>query len=170
MLDRTTEPDEVSRTGEGLRHAGHGHALPTTVRAATLAQVGLVVLTGVATVLAVLLRDDLLAEWYRRHPTGIEPPAFAPVAVVLFVTYALLAAVLLAFFHGGHREARWGLTLLAVFFAFTMVVLVRQDPPTLFVVLAIACVLVDAGFAVLLWRRETTAFLRGPVPVADAAS
>jgi hypothetical protein len=146
-----------------------GRALPTTVRAASLAQVGLVVLTGLATVLAVLLRDDLLAEWYRRHPTGIEPPAFAPVAVVLFVTYALLAGVLLVFFRGGHREARWGLTLLAAFFAFTMVVLVRQDPPTLFVVLAIGCAVVDAAVAALLWRRETTAFLRGPLPAAGTS-
>ena len=159
MLDGTTvERDE--RGAAGMR--GTRRALPPTVRAASLAQVGLVVLTGLATVLTVLLRDELLDEWYRRHPTGIEPPAFAPVAVVLFVTYALLAAVLLVFFRGGHREARWGLTLLAAFFGFTMVVLVRQDPPPLFVALAVACALVDVAVGALLWRRETTAFLRGP--------
>src|SRR3712207_8036781 len=59
--------------------------------------------------------EELVRSWSERHPTGIDPPAYVPVAVVLFITFALLAAVLVVFFRGGHGSARISLTVLAGF-------------------------------------------------------
>ena len=82
-------------------------------------------------------------------------------AVVLFITFALLAAVLVVFFRDGHPSARLVLTGLAVFFLFAMVVMYRQDPPVLFVVLAAVSAVLDVVLVYFLWHRDTNEFLRG---------
>ena len=70
-------------------------------------------------------------------------------------------AVLLAFFRAGHPSARLSLTGLAVFFLFAMVVLVRQDPPGLFAVVAVVAALIDLVVGYFLWHPDTSEFLRG---------
>jgi hypothetical protein len=142
-----------------------GRQLPRSVTWAIRTQVALVVVSGLITVLTAVLRDELVDAWARRSPAlaagGTEPPAFVPVAVVLFVTFALLAGVLLVFFRSGHPSARLSLTGLAVFFLFTMVVMVRQDPPGLFAVLASVTAVLDLALVYFLWHRDTSEFLRG---------
>lgn len=154
-----------------------GRQLPTSVTGAIRVQVGLIVVTGLTTVLTVVQRDELTVAWAQRHPfaraileegglqalreNSISPPAFVPVAIVSFVVFALLAAVLLAFFASGHNSARISLTALAGFFLLAMVVVYRQDPPVLFVVLLAVSAVLDVLLLVLLWHRDTNAFLRG---------
>jgi hypothetical protein len=137
-----------------------GRQQPGSVTNAIRVQAGLVLVSGVITLLTAVQRDELVAAWSARNPTA-DPPAFVPVAVVLFVTFALLAAVLVAFFLAGHHSARVALALLAAFSLFTMVVIYRQDPPTSFVVLAAVSSVLDVVLLALLWHRDTNAFLRG---------
>lgn len=138
-----------------------GRQRPGAVTNAIRVQWALIAVSGLTTLVTALQRDELVAAWTARQPEGITPPAFVPVTIVLFATYALLAAVLVAFFHGGHPSARVSLTVLAAFFLFTMLVLVQQDPPVLFVALAVVSAVLDVALIVLLWHKDTTAFVRG---------
>ena len=142
-----------------------GRQLPKSVTWAVRTQVALVVVSGLITVLTAVLRSELVDAWSRRHPAlaagGTPPPAFVPVAVVLFITFALLAGVLLVFFRSGHPSARLSLTGLAVFFMFAMVVVIRQDPPGMFVGLSVVAAVLDAALVFFLWHRDTNEFLRG---------
>jgi hypothetical protein len=140
-----------------------GGQLPRSVTNATRAQWALVAVSGVLTVLTVVERDELAQTWVDRNP-NLPPssaPAFIPVAIVCFVTFALLAAVLLAFFRAGHPSARLSLTGLAVFFLFAMIVLYGEDPPALFSVVAAVAGLLDLVVGYYLWHPDTSAFLRG---------
>jgi hypothetical protein len=83
------------------------------------------------------------------------------VAVVLFITFALLAAVLVVFFRGGHGSARVALTVLAGLLLLAMVAVLRLDPPVLFVVLAVISALLDLVLVYFLWHKDTSEFLRG---------
>lgn len=138
-----------------------GRQRPASVTNAIRVQWALIAVSGLTTLVTALQRDELVAAWTARQPEGLTPPAFVPVTIVLFFTYALLAAVLVAFFHGGHPSARVSLVVLAVFFLFTMLVLVRQDPPGIFVALAAVSALLDVVLIVFLWHRDTNEFLRG---------
>lgn len=138
-----------------------GRQLPASVTAATRVQVALVLMSGLTTLLTVVREDELVRAWSARQSADLDPPSFVPVAVVLFVTFALLVAVLLVFFRGGHPAARVSLVGLAFFFLFTMFVLVRAEPPTEFVVVAVVSAVLDVALVVLLLHRDTTAFLHG---------
>jgi hypothetical protein len=140
-----------------------GGQLPRSVINATRAQWALVAVSGLLAVLTAVRRDRLVADWVARNPTLLpsSAPSFVPVAIVCFITFALLAAVLLAFFRAGHPSARLSLTGLAVFFLFAMVVLVRQDPPGLFALVAVVAALVDLVVGYFLWHPDTSEFLRG---------
>lgn len=138
-----------------------GRQRPASVTSAIRAQLALVGVGAVTTLVTVLQRGELLRIWADRHPTGIDPPAFVPVAVVLFVTFSLLAAVLVVFFRGGHGSARVALTVLAGFFLLAMTAVLRLHPPTLFVVLAVVAALLDLVLVFFLWHKDTTEFLRG---------
>jgi hypothetical protein len=140
--------------------------LPRSVTNAIRAQAALVVASGVTTLLTILQRDELITSWSARHSPGTEAPAFVPVAIVAFVTYALLAALLLVFFREGHPSARLSLTGLAAFFLFTMVVVYRLHPPVEFLVLAALSAVLDLVVLYFLWHRDTNAFIRG-VALAD---
>ncbi|MGH3361416.1 MAG: hypothetical protein ACRDOM_03065 [Nocardioides sp.] len=146
-----------------------GRQQPAAVTNAIAAQMALIGVSGLTTLVTAFQREELVAAWTARQPEGITPPAFVPVAIVLFVTYALLAAVLVAFFRGGHPSARLSLTVLAAFFLFTMLVIYRQDPPTLFVVLAAISAVLDLVLIFFLWHKETGAFLRGAGIAAQRA-
>jgi hypothetical protein len=138
-----------------------GRQRPGSVTSAIRAQLVLIGIGAVTTLLTVVQRDELVRIWSSRHPTGIDPPEFVPVAVVLFVTFSLLAAVLVVFFRGGHGSARVALTVLAGFLLLAMIAVLRLDPPGLFVVLTVACVLVDLVLLYFLWHKDTSEFVRG---------
>ena len=154
-----------------------GRQRPASVTNAIRAQAALVAVSGLTTLLTAFQRDELVLAWAERHPTAkailaegglpalydsaLAPPAFVPVAIVSFFTFALLAAVLVMFFLGGHHSARVSLTGLAVFFLLAMVVMYRQDPPVLFVALAAVSAVLDVVLVWFLWHPDTNAFLRG---------
>jgi hypothetical protein len=138
-----------------------GRQRPGAVTSAIRAQLALIGVGGLTTLLTVVQRDELVQAWTNRHPTGIAPPAFVPVAVVLFITFALLAAVLVVFFRGGHGSARVALTVLAGLLLLAMIAVLRLDPPVLFIVLAVVSALLDLVLVYFLWHKDTSEFLRG---------
>jgi O-antigen/teichoic acid export membrane protein len=138
-----------------------GRQRPGSVTSAIRAQLALVGVGALTTLLTAIQADELARSWASRRPVGIDPPAFVPVAVVLFITFALLAAVLVVFFRGGHGSARVALTVLAGFFLLAMIAILRLDPPVLFVVLAVVSALLDLVLLYFLWHKDTNEFLRG---------
>jgi hypothetical protein len=138
-----------------------GRQRPGAVNSAIRAQLALVGVAGLATLLTIVERDELVRVWTDRHPTGIDPPDFVPVAIVLFITFGLLAAVLMVFFRAGHGSARVALTVLAGLFLLATIAVLRLDPPVLFIVLAVLSGLLDLVLLFFLWRKDTSEFLRG---------
>lgn len=145
-----------------------GRQRPASVTSAIRTQVALIGVGAVTTLLTVVQEDELVRIWLSRHPTGIEPPVFVPVAVVLFFTFALLAAVLVVFFRGGHGSARVALTVLAGFILLAMIAVLRLDPPVLFVALAVLSALLDLVLVFFLWHKDTSEFLRGAALAAHS--
>lgn len=138
-----------------------GRQRPASVTNAIRAQAALVLVSGLTTVLVVVRREELTRVWNAGQPAGTQPPAFAPVAIVLFFTFALLAGILVIFFRDGHPSARYSLSGLAVFHLFSMLVLCFQGPPVLFVVLSALSAVLGLVLIFFLWHRDTTDFLRG---------
>jgi hypothetical protein len=138
-----------------------GRQRPGSVTSAIRAQLALVGVAGLSTLLTIIERDELVRTWTVRHPTGIDPPDFVPVAVVLFITFGLLAAVLMVFFRAGHGSARVALTVLAGLVLLAMIAVLRLDPPVLFIVLVVLSALLDLVLLFFLWRKDTSEFLRG---------
>lgn len=147
-----------------------GRQRPRSVTNAIRTQAAVLVVSGLITLLVIIERDELIDAWAARNPalaaSGTQPPLFVPVAVVLFITFALLAAVLLVFFRDGHHSARLALTGLAVFSLFAMVVMFRQDPPVLFDAFEAVVAVLSVVLVYFLWHPDTTAYLRG-VELAD---
>jgi hypothetical protein len=153
-----------------------GRQRPRTVSRAVLVQWLLVAVSGLLTLLTVLMREDLLRAWVDSNATAreivgegglealdqsaISVPSFAPVAVVSFVVYGLLAWVLAVLFSEGHGWARWSLVLLAASHLFGMVVIWRAGPPAAFLVLVVVGVLLDLLVGWLLLQRETADWIR----------
>ncbi len=138
-----------------------GRQRPASVTSAIGAQAALVLVSALTTVFTVIQREELTRVWSAGQPVGTQPPAFAPVAIVLFFTFALLAWILVVFFKDGHSSARYALTGLAVFHLFSDLVLCLQGPPVLFIVLSVLSAGLGLVLLVFLWHRDTTAFLRG---------
>jgi hypothetical protein len=141
-----------------------GRQLPRSVNGATWVLVGLVLLSGLTALLTVLMRDDLVDAWSAGNPDvsgEVRPPSFVPVAIVLFVVVALLAAVLAVFLRSGHHWARVSLTGLAAFMAVASLAGLRSDPPTVFVVLTVVSVVLDVALLFFLWHPHTSAYIRG---------
>ena len=137
---------------------------------------GLIVVTSaVITLLIWLLRDDVILGWAEGNPSaqaildegGIEllrdspsVPGFVALAVVAFVGFAALALVLASFFLGGHAWTRLVLTATAGVGVLVGAVCLDSHLPTVFVVLSALIIVEGLVLSFLLWRRETTAFLR----------
>ena len=151
---------------------------PASVTWAIRLNWALVLLGTVTTTLTVILRDELIRAWAEGRPRDvgrvleteglqavkdgtIRPPAFVPVAVVLFVVVALLIWVLLVFFRNGYSWARVSLTALLFFTAVSTLGGVRTDPPTVFVVLSFVSFALEVGAVFFLWHKDTSAYLRG---------
>jgi hypothetical protein len=135
---------------------------PRSVSGATWVVGGLVVLSGLTALLTVLMRDDLVRAWAAGHPdeSGVKPPSFVPVAIVLFVVFALLAGVLTMFFRSGHNWARLSLTALVCFMAVATLAGLRTGPPTLFLLVSVVAVVLDLALLFFLWHRDTSAYIR----------
>ena len=152
-------------------------AQPPSLKRAIWLLWALVLLGLATTVLTVVLRDDLIRSWAEGRRDirplleseglqavkdgAVQPPAFVPVAVVLFVVVALLIWVLVMFFRNGYNWARVSLTALLVAVAIGTVAALRADPPTTFVVLAFVSFVVELAAVVYLWHPQTNQYLRG---------
>lgn len=162
---------------------------PVSVTRATQVLTALVLVSGVTAVLAVFLRDDLIRSWAEGHRTAreivrqggvealeqstINPPAFVPVAVVLFVVFAALAWVLIIFIRAGHEWARLTLAGSLVLMAIATGGGMRTSPPTIFVVMAWLSIALEAVLLYFLAHRDTTAYIRGtwePDPEPERAA
>lgn len=160
-----------------------GRQRPRSVTEAVRVQWALVAVSGVSTLLTVVMRDDLLLAWARSDPDAraivaegglaalqqspLTVPAFVPVAVVSFIVYAALAWVLGVLFREGHRWARYGLLTLAAGYLFAMVVIVRADPPAPFWVLGVVAAILDLVLVWFVAQRDTGEWTRG-VALAEA--
>jgi hypothetical protein len=150
--------------------------LPTTVRRATQALGALIALGAVAAALSVVLEDELITSWAEHNPSvrktleagGLDAvkespvhiPAFAPVAIVLFIVIAGLAMVLMAFVRARHSWARACLAVLVAFTALGTIAGLRTDPPTVYLALAVLSLVIEAVLVWLLFHRDTTTYLR----------
>jgi hypothetical protein len=150
--------------------------LPTSVTRASQVLYALLALGAVVALLTVVREDSLVRSWaddnasvkdlYRTggldavRASSVHIPAFAPVAVVLYVVVAGLAWILGAFFRAGHGWARACLAVLLAFTAIGTAAALRTGPPLLFVVLAVAALLLEALLLVLLLHPDTSAYLR----------
>jgi hypothetical protein len=153
--------------------------LPTSVVLAIRAAWSLVGMIGLTVVLMAVFYDSVIGSWARRHDgarqafaqggrvglerAGFAPPAFLPVGATMFVVAALLVWVLSVFFREGHRWGQLGLSglVLATIFASVALGFVLH-PPAVFVVLALASLVLEAIAAVCLWHRDTLGYLSGP--------
>lgn len=138
----------------------------------------LLYLVGLVTVaLTWLGEDDLVRSWAegraavrRTLETGgldavrsgdIAPPAFVPVAVVMFVVVASLLWVLAAFVRIGYGWARTTTTATVLFLVVATVAGLLTEPPVLFVALAAASFLLELVVLAALWHRDTSAWIAG---------
>jgi hypothetical protein len=139
---------------------------PGSVTNAIRVLVALVALSGLTALLTVVFRDELVRSWAEGNETelatsSLSPPAFVPVAIVLFVVFACLAGVLIMFFRDGHNWARISLSGLVAFTALASMASLRTGPPPLFLVLSLLTILLDLLLLVFLWHRDSSAYLRG---------
>ena len=138
----------------------------------------LMVLMAIGTVLTWVLEDELVESWAEGNPgareilreggiealkeSSISPPAFVPVVVVMFIVLLSLVAVLRVFFREGYEWARLALAGVGLSVGLAAgLIAFRENPPTVFVVLCVVTLVVDVAFLVLLFHRDTTAFVRG---------
>jgi hypothetical protein len=138
----------------------------------------LVGLLALATVLTLFMEDQLITAWAEHNPgardilreggiealkqSRISPPAFVPVAVVMFVVLLGLVGVLLVFFREGYQWARLTLGGLGLLLLLgSALIAFREDPPAVFVVIALAAVVADLVFLGLLAHPDTSTFFRG---------
>ncbi len=136
---------------------------PRSVMAAIWLIGGIVALTGLSAVLTRVFEDQFIEAWAdgRTDLGSVEPPSFAPVAIVMFIVFALLAGVFVMFFRDGNGWARVLLTVLVVVMGIEMLAGLWAGPPALFLVLAVVALLLELATLVCLWHRDTSEFLRG---------
>ncbi|MCB0895957.1 MAG: hypothetical protein H6529_06410 [Nocardioides sp.] len=135
---------------------------PAAVTGATWLSVAVVAMTGLTALLTLVFDDELVDAWAagRTASSAVEPPAFVPVAVTMFVVVALLSVVLIAFLREGHEWARMVLSALVALVGVGTLAILRTSPPLLFLLVALASLLVDAAAVVALWHRDTRAFCK----------
>ena len=130
----------------------HRPERPTALRICLQLHLLWLALGALTVVLTAVLRDDLVLSWARGHRSAVDVlerqgldclieeqpiavPQFFPVAAVLFVTMAMLVAVLMVFFR---RRPPLGARVPAVLVVMTAVATIsgiRVEPPQVFVVL-----------------------------------
>ena len=170
-MDRRTD----HRDEAGLDDAEETHAVPRSVHVASWLLAGVIGVSGVSALLTIVLRDELVRSWAEGNASartileegGIDAldgseivPSFVPVALVMFVVLALLGWVLGVFFRTGHTWARWAIAVLVLFAAFTSVVGLNRNLPDAFLALTVVSLVLNAVLLVLLFHRDTNAFLK----------
>lgn len=144
---------------------------PGAMTAAIWVLVGLIVTSGVTALLTLVFADDLDASWAADRTDGgsVEPPAFAPVAITMFVVVAMLAVVLILFLRQGHNWARVLLSAVVLMMAISTLASLRANPPVLFVALSLLSLVLDLFAAALLWHPDTRAYTH-PSPARRVSS
>lgn len=143
-----------------------GSERPAAVVGAIWLVVAVVAMAGLNALLTAVFKSELIDAWAagRSDEGSVEPPAFVPVAVTMFVVVALLSVVLLSLFREGHNWARLVLSAVVALVAVGTLAILRTEPPALFFLVAVASLGVDLAALVALWRRDTRAFCaRRPV-------
>ncbi|MBC2933517.1 hypothetical protein [Nocardioides sp. zg-1228] len=150
--------------------------LPRSVVNSLRVLVLIVATAGLITLLIRLMRDDVILGWAEGNPSaqgllaqgGIEllrespiVPGFVALSIVAFVGFAALVLVLGSLFVGGHGWTRPVLTGTAGIGVLVGVVCLDARLPAVFVVLSALVIVEGLVLSFFLWRRETTAFLRG---------
>lgn len=139
---------------------------PPSVTRAILALWGLVALGCLTALLTAVFREDVMGSlrsgMSASGESSIAPPAFVPVAVVLFLTFAALVWIFVVFLRSGHSWARASIIATVVFLAVSAVAGLRTGLPAVFVVLAVASFVLDAAVLFFLLHRDTSAYLRVP--------
>lgn len=136
----------------------------------------IVATAGVITLLTWLMRDEVILGWAEGNPSAQEllaqggidrlrespiVPGFVALSIVAFCAFTALATVLGSFFRGGHGWARLVLTATVGVGVLVGAVALDSHLPAIFVVLSALVILEGLVMAFFLWRRETTAYLRG---------
>jgi hypothetical protein len=139
---------------------------PRSVTWAIWLLVALVAITGLAALCTVVFKDQLIDSWAagRADSGSVEPPAFVPVAVVMFIVIALIAVVLLQFFRNRYNWARVALTGLAAAMAVATLAGLRTDPPAIFWVASVIALALDVALVVCLWHKDTRAYVADVPP------
>jgi hypothetical protein len=135
---------------------------PAVVTGAVWLSVGVIAAAGLTALMTLVFKDELVDAWAadRTDAGAVEPPAFVPVAITMFVVVALLAVVLISFFGKGYNWARVVLSAVVVLVGVATLAILRTNPPALFLAVAIVSLLVDVAAVGALWHPETLAFCR----------
>ena len=133
---------------------------PAVVTGAIWLAIAAVAMTGLTALMTVVFKDELVRAWAadRSDSGAVEPPAFVPVAITMFVVVACLAVVLFSFYGEGHNWARILLSAVVVLIGIATFAILRTNPPALFLAVAIVSVLVDLAAVVALWHKDSRAF------------
>lgn len=145
---------------------------PERPRAVTVAMwllVAMVALSGATAFLTLVFEDELVDAWAegRTDVGSVEPPAFVPVAITLFVVVALLVVVLLMFFRERHNWSRVLLSALVAMMVVATLAGLRTNPPPLFLALALVSLVVDLAAIGALWHKDTRAYVSDSWDVPD---
>lgn len=149
---------------------------PRTLRLVSRLLVVLVVLLALAVVLSRVLRDDLVLAWAATDDTAgplvaagglaaleestVAVPSFPMLALATFAVFGTLVGVLLVLLRQGYGWARVALSAAVVFLGCIAAFGLRVGPPPAFAALLAVSLALHAALLVLLWHRDTTAFLR----------
>lgn len=152
-----------------------GRQLPGSLVMTVRLLLGVVLLSGLTAVLTWVQRDELILSWAAGNATAQEllaeggfealtdnpiVPDFVPLAIVSFVVFVLLAAVLAAFLADGHGWARPVLTATVLFVAVVAVLSLGRHLPWVFDALSVLSLVLHVALLFFLWHRDTSAYLR----------
>lgn len=157
--------------------------VPGSVTTAIWLLRAVVVWSGLTALLTYVFQDDLIVTWAEGNQaaqdvldqgglealkaSSINIPGFVQLAVVMFVVFAALAGVLVAFLRGGHAWARLAITTTVLFIAFSTVVGMDRDLPTLFMALSVVALFLIAALLYFLWHKDTSDYLKVDLKAAD---
>ena len=167
-MDRQPSPSSTPSSGT-----------PRSVELAIRSAWVLTGILGVAVVLMAVFDDQLAGAWARNHTgareifeqggrEGLERanyavPSFVPVGVTMLVVGAMLVWVLSTVLRLGYRWGQLGMVALMAGCVYATVALgFVLAPPAVFVVVAVACLLVEGVTLACLWHPDTLAHVRGP--------
>ena len=140
-------------------------------RSMTSAWAGVLVLVGLGGLVAaltVVLREDLVDSWAAGDQVRSRAGRYdQPAGVRAGGDHAVRGARRCCWACCTCSSARattgraWRSRRLVVVLAFATVAGLRTGPPTVFVVLSLLSLVLDAALLVLLWHRDTSAYMRG---------